>query len=203
MGRVYEGVGPAWAKYNESGVGNCMKRGKRVSFEGPWFYSYGTTVASYHTGPGGNKFVLISSNRWSVSTTSHQSHAARSANVPVFHVPYISSGKDTHDMNMDCLIRDFMNVEVKRAKAGWKPGEWRYPEERCESALRKEWGELARYKRLSGSTVELPNIENLIVEVAAERQRRRDEFYDPKAVARRARASARKEARKALRLIEE
>ena len=199
MARVYDGVGKAWAKYNERGEGRGHKRSKRVSFDGAYFYSYYTMVACYHTGVGGRKYVTVSSGKWSKSTSQHQSHAAWAANVPVFWVPHISSGMQ--DDNMDCLVRDFL-ADVATAKAAWKGNSWSYSDERVESTLRDKWDKLARYKHITGASVDLPNFQQILIEVDTHRQRARAEFYAPKAVERRERTKARREAKKALNLAE-
>lgn len=203
MGRVYGGVGPAWAAYNEKGVGRGSKRSARVSFEGRVIYSYSTAIACYHTSASGEKYVLMSSNHWSRSTSSHMSHAGGSARVPVFRVRHIGlhgEGGDMHNLNLEILIAGFMEA-VAQAENAWKGSNWWTSDDNWHDWLGGRHSPLVEYKRLTGATLELPDLHRTIGQVDAERQRRRAEFFAPKAVERRERQKARREAMKALKLL--
>lgn len=75
-------VAHLWANQAQSHA-----RAGNVSFVGDAFVSYNTTIARILTAPNGQRWAVISSGRWSVSTSRHQSYAVRAAS----HLPSIRS----------------------------------------------------------------------------------------------------------------
>ena len=197
MGRVYGYVGDKWADYNERGEGRGAKRDTRVSFEGRHLYSYATLVAAYHVNEKGQKYVLATSRRYSVSTSSHVRACVGSCTVPVFYVPEVlapnrpDNGKHLWDM---------IEAHILTAKRTWK-------NENCEVYYRElvvRWfNEFLKFCDITGFDRALTNYRSIYIihdEIIKHIQDKRAEFFSSKNIEKRERAAARRAAKKALQL---
>jgi hypothetical protein len=199
MGRIYEHVPAAWASHNENGTYPSSKMGKRVSFSGTAYTSYHTVVARYHDGPCG-KFVLMTNNKYSVSTGSHKTAARQSANVPVFEVPYIGAwggwsretpmtDKERHVANLSYL---WGLVDVQAMIRRWRSmmGDTWFREHNLGS-LGRAWDNCLHYAWMADIEFTPPIPRERCIEWArVEIEARIEAWNDPVAVAKRERARA-------------
>lgn len=202
--RTYENVGPAWARYNADKGGRPGKQGKRVSFNGRAFYSYNTVVAMFHTNADGQKYVLTTSRHYSRSTSSHIGYAAQHARnygMQVFSVSDIGGFGDPpdHEGNLGSMMV-YLHDRMARIIKRWNSPRWWYHEEHIwKQHLADLYFKMRDYRDVTLTRFTLPLFDDLCSEVRTERQRRAEAFADPKAVKRRERSRARREALKALR----
>ena len=191
MGRVYEGVGEAWVAFNEGHNTRYCKNGKRVSFNGADLFSYTTVVARYKESEKGDKYVIATNRKYSVSTSSHISNCVGKCTVPVFY---------TYDIWVDdAMILGGMeinfNSHIHTAIKGWKRDWWDWSAYLC-----RMHREIVEFCQLTGLKHNLPPINEVCAKISMEREERKAAFDDPKAAAKRERDHARREAKKALQI---
>lgn len=150
-------------------------------FDGPTIYSYGShfPIASHVSNERGERAVLFTIARYSVTTSAHCSAVASAipANVPVFHVPHVRgtwSEAPSHSDNTESYLSRISELLAKASRARTHR-EWH---EREALGLREE---LRRYIAFFGlSDIAVPNSENLdalsswIAAHEKEEQRRKD-----------------------------
>lgn len=198
--RTYAPVAKRWAEYNETGEGRNQRKIKSLSFCNNILYSYSTPVAVYQTSSTGLKYVLMTSRRWSLTTTAHLNMARGYVNVPLFRTEWIGAHqgiwkpmKDVHASNLLQMFDRLENVKAEEMKRWKSPDDWQF-------SVNRAYEDIILYAKLTGH----PLPENFwpqhahIDQVAAERLRRMKAYENPKAVERRRRVAARKEAYRAL-----
>lgn len=221
MSRSYNGVGKAWARFNEHGEGKGHKQDRdRISYSGYGLWSWGTVVGKYHKNSRGEPYVLITSRRYSVSSSSHISHAGGWVKVPKFSVPAIGhpggwNNNDwfhmgtVHAFNMAHLADEFVNFchavelafhqdappELKASQRGWMLEDGRWQE-----SLRQLDARIWSYAEICETPLPADRrpVGEILEDVAARRQARYAAFYNPDAVYKRARSRAKRLAIKAL-----
>jgi hypothetical protein len=180
---AYEGRKPRSHGYNTN-----------VGYGDACFISYSTVVAEYHAMPRG-KVVLITTAKWSNTTQRHIASARRHVTVPIFYVP--EHQHPLHVRNIDYMrqaVHEAAADYVKRWKAQWgaaSEGTWRYQ-------LRATAERFNQYVKAMDIDEPAFRVEELIGEVEQARGVKRAAYEDPKAVAKRKRARARKLAAAAL-----
>lgn len=191
MGRVYEGVGEAWAAFNEGRNTRDRKTGKRVSFFRSELFSYTTCVARYQTAESGDKYVIATNRRYSMSTSSHISNCVGNCTVPVFYTYDIWAADN---VILAALVGSFNNAVIDAVK-GWKKVWWDWSYYLCH-----QYREIAEFCRLTGQEHGLLPINEITASVQMDREEKQAAFEDPKAVAKRERDYARRQAKLALKI---
>lgn len=86
-------------------------KSKSMSFAGPKLYSYGAIIGRFIDTIDGRRAVLLSNQKWSVTTSAHQSLASRAVppSILTFYVPYMGEGYNPpdHVKNLESLISDY------------------------------------------------------------------------------------------------
>lgn len=232
-GRGYRPVGLKWVCFNE---GTKYYKNKKanvrqarvggVSFFEDTYYSFNTPVMKYHDGPHG-KFVLITSQTFSQTTTSHVNVGMHSITVPSIRVPFIGapggwsdepsymSMYDRDKGNMaylwfritqlrDKLIRRYRDMDYDGKPYEQTPWPARYYNDGYTSwdgMFRPLYSDLFAYQR-NNTGAELPAgympQNELIPHIKQVREEKYRAWSDPKAVQKRERSRARKLLTKAL-----
>jgi hypothetical protein len=206
-----------WASYNEGRYTKKDRGGSNsIRYEGPILFSYRTPVARYW-GDGKSGYVLFTNTKFGVTTTHHMNMAKRAVNgakYPCFEVPHINQPNEQD--NIDKLVNDVVEAERTAIKyyknrsdydtsvfdrnrtdhvnglgkmPHWFAGAIANAYHRAET-----FSALAKVK----PTFKLKSLERELEEVIKLRDEQWVIFMDPKAVARRERAAARREAKIAL-----
>jgi hypothetical protein len=200
----------AWREYNEEDcTGKNAASAGSVSFNRQVLYSYHMPIACYHLSPIAYRdgFVLVSSRSPSITTSRHISNARRESAWRKFSVPDIGviggypmgSLTTIHDANIAFMLGR-MDATAKQAIGCYKQrdssNQWLI------NSIADQHANLAEYVYLAAAGVELPDLDDILRGVHEERERLWVQWSDPKAVARRERAAARREAIKALNIGE-
>jgi hypothetical protein len=187
-------VAARWAAHNEQRAFGTRKpraqgRYGNASYEGRKLYSYSANIATYLEGMG-SSYVVFTPKHWSLTTNRHVKDAMFCVGVPKFVVPCLGNSEDEIKTNVEYLTNELREYQTNAIE---KWSSWRYGDVNVEHALLQLWLTLENYCKLTGG--EHHHLESL-AEVQAfvdeERQRRKDIFYNPKSVAKRERARARR-----------
>jgi hypothetical protein len=172
------------------------RKAGNLSYDGPTLYSYSTAIAHIH-GPNkrGERFVLMTDRRYSVTTAAHKS-AARSAvsHLPLLEVPHFRPRSRTeHAENYAYVLRrmDDAVSKAQRAMSVWRANDCR----RVHAELRELLGQ---YDAFFGLRRKAPGMKELEFNAAASRAWR-IENPDPESADKRERAKATRKAAAAIR----
>jgi hypothetical protein len=184
-----------WALHNEKKEKKTDGRGSTVSYDGPVLYSYRTAIARYH-----DKAVLVSSHNYGPTTSHHAVMARRFAGLPVFTVPDISGSK--HQENIEHLrteLTDTMDRAVRyyKNRDGWES--WLMHSITAAHEHVMDYCKAFAVK----PAVKVKPLDTILREVVADRDAKWAAWIDPKAIEKRERAAARREAKQALGLNNE
>jgi hypothetical protein len=95
------------------------RKAGNISYDGPTLYSYTTAIAHIHSNKAGERFVLMTQRRYSM-TTACQKSAARSAvsHLPLVEVPHIRpAGAREHGENLDAIFAQGAEMLAKAQRA--------------------------------------------------------------------------------------
>jgi hypothetical protein len=124
-------------------------------FIGDTIYSYGShfAIAKHVSNDRGQRAVLFTTARYSVTTAGHCSAVARAIppTVPVFHVPEVTAGLSSHDVNVQSYIHRITGVLTKEKRARVN----RYWHQQQALTLREELNSYLAFFDLS-TTIALP-----------------------------------------------
>lgn len=182
-----------WAAFNEGDVSvSAYRRSGSVSYECEGFYSYSTLVARYYGGAD-RRYVLLTSFKHSVTTAHHISQARRAASVPCFVVPYVGAA-DIPAMHKDNL-RHLLDGMAETERAAVRNFKHRSSTPYHIERLLQQQIDVLNYCRLTGTRHRhvLP-ADKLKQRVEDAVNAKCTAYTDPKAVTRRVRAAARREA---------
>lgn len=111
-------VGHLWA-HQSQGYARSTSRGN-VSFNGPTFYSYSTPIGYIETNKHGETAYLITTRRYSV-TTSGKHMPAMTGAIPsgaiVFHVKDVVTGRGSHAARLEEYANRISEIEAKIPRA--------------------------------------------------------------------------------------
>ena len=200
-----------WRDYNET---DCTGRSEadagNISFSRQVLWSYRMPIACYHLSPiaGRSGFVLVSSYSPSITTSRHVSYARRESEWPKFSVPQIgcSSGgypspealREVHGFNVKYMLGE-INTTANAATSSYR-SEHNVTQSWFVDYVATQHANVAEYVYLTAAGIELPDLDDILNRMHAERERKWLAYHDPKAMARRERSWARREAIKALNL---
>jgi hypothetical protein len=188
--RARDDIAYLWARWNETGEGSSSRSKGSVSFERERFISYATPVARYYE-IDRQKFVLITTFKHSVTTSSHIGAAVEAVNVPVFDVEKIGMGYgnltmlDHLDNARDLYAR--LEKEIERTKR-WRGG-WDNTSYLLEN-IERLWDQCQHYVNLTGVKFQLRPRREMIDEAAAGRALAKARWYE--GAPKRERAAAKK-----------
>jgi len=188
-----------WAAHNEEraiSTGVHTRRPKAcggsgsTTYVGRKFYSYSTVVASYHTSPSGKRYVVLTSNQYSPTTTRHMHNvsAAAAQNNKVFRVPYMDDDEFSIRENTNFLFEQ-ARQDLEEAKLKWK---YDLPWEEVATNL---FNRAVDYTIITDSITAgyVPwNLGDEIAEVRGYRNVKRATYNHPTQIAKRERARARR-----------
>jgi len=207
-------VAKRWRDYNEEGGKHWHSKTGYLEFEYQVIRSYRTPIACYHMPRvSGKGFVLIYSvhlnSPWG-TFAHHVGTAARTVTWEKFYVPNIgtlggmaspSALKDAHALNIKWMlesIESMASAGIKQFKQRGYDGYGSMPQ--ITSWIMQKLADIENYMAATGAEHELPEPHDIFKRMADEREKLWVKWIDPKAVARRERAHARREAIKALNL---
>jgi hypothetical protein len=183
-------VAMRWALHNEGRLSFPNCRSASMRYIGPILYSYHTPIAVYHA-----DYVLVTSLKYSITTANHIRMARRfAAGFEVFEVPYVEG--TYHDGNADHLH----NLLLEKADGWVKWFKNRANNTHMHDAIAGAHTTLSDYIKRTGAKTAMPvlPLEEVIDDMVRRRDAKWDKFMDPKAVMRRERAAARRDAKRAL-----
>jgi hypothetical protein len=192
--RTTQEVAYRWALHNEQRKMNtgkapkCRGRYGNTSYEGRDYFSYSTRVAAYHEGKHG-LYVVFATKHWSLTTNRHIKHAKYWIDVPIFEVPCLSGTEVDINLNVEYLCRQLRVFQIDAIEK-WKT--WAYSDANVTHKLLQLYMTLMNYCAVTGVAHDMPPLEEMQEHIFAERNRRKNIFHDPKAVAKRERARARR-----------
>jgi hypothetical protein len=192
----------AWVDHNQRGAERASARTHHFMFRGPILFSYGDPLACYHTGPTARLFVLLPRQRIKAGAgwgnRSHWAEAYSAVGTPKFRVANINieGSPKVHEANLLQMYADFKQAEDELI-GNFKKWEGRVSDTEVWS-LRQDHESISHYIACAGIDSEPPDIEQRIEHVRYERMKRWYQYMDPKMVAKRERAAARKLARELL-----
>jgi hypothetical protein len=113
-------VAHVWAQDNDY----PEMRSKSMRMYGDSIYSYNALIGRFVTSPRGNRIALLSSNQWSVTTSSHQSEVWSAVHhKTIFKVPNLQNDSGSVEVNVNFFLReitDALNKSIKsRKNARW------------------------------------------------------------------------------------
>lgn len=157
-----------WAQQNQP-----EGRGSNLFFDGPTIYSYGRhfPIASYVINPAGERAVLFTSRRYSVTTSKHIAYVRGSwdTSLPVFYVENASADylPYVHAENMRVFRADVVQQTEKAYRANK-----RYRADRIDATLRAvaKANEYAAFFQLA-ERIEAPSFSDEMIATARETQR--------------------------------
>lgn len=206
-------LGKAWVAHNTGEYPRDQREKGNVRYHAGILYSRSTPVARFHTMPGtaGRKYVLAQSKSYSPSTSRQIGRCTspcHHAGVPVFHVPNIGaqggwsnepglSTPELHAANFAHMLAEYKEWIEKIVR-------------RWQSNSGYTWGidhlnrlhhHMVHYATVTGtSSVTLLPLDQTTADIYRRMAARFTAYNDPKAVAKRERAYARKMALKAFEL---
>jgi hypothetical protein len=104
-------VAHVWAQDNDY----PEMRSNSMSMSGDSIYSYSARIGRFVTSPRGNRIALLSSNKWSVTTSSHQSEVWHAVHhKKIVYVPDLDNDLRT---NVEYYLREITNAFNKSIKS--------------------------------------------------------------------------------------
>lgn len=201
-GRNHASAAHRWAAYNEDrdlANGKAPKsscRYGRVGYEGDDFISYSTVVARYKENSKGERYAVFLT--WpSLSTTQHLDYAHRACRVPQFTVESLAGGAWQIGENIRVMLHD-IDVFGEKAKRNWKAHWGEFTHDRWQAQMVSMIGKAEDYAKITEWEGTVPDYAETIAAINKHRIEKCEKFMDPKAVAARERARAR---RAALRIL--
>lgn len=197
-------VAHVWAQQTqESG----RSHNGNFSFTGPTLYSYATPIARIVLGANGQRVALLTSKTYSITTTAKHVHPARRAvrhDMPAFTVPFIGErrgrnqvdSEDEAEMHAGNMAH-FAARYAERIAKMMKAREWHNPA----SELHSLYGVEREYALCFGLAEPERATDVDVQPVLARFTRLRAAENDPAAVAKREKERARREARKAEKMV--
>jgi hypothetical protein len=213
-GVTIEGIVDLWRNYNELDLDKPnYRRSGHLEFSRQVLVSYNIPIACYHQPRWGkSRYVLILSepvnSPWN-TVVRHKNIALRTVNCTRFLVPSVgASGRyaspsaleQAHADNLKWFakaINGLADAAIKEFRHHPDEGQWGSLS-RVQNWVLDKYSEAGRYMDITGAEFELPPRDKVMQRIAEERERLWVQWSDPKAVARRERALARREAVKAL-----
>jgi len=188
-----EKVVSAWVDHNQRGKKLDHAHTDNIGFTRRILRSYGTPIACYHTGPTHRIFALFREFEMrGQAAHRHASMAYFKVGVPRIRVANVNieDSMKVHEDNLVQMYADFSTKEENcvrsfRVGEGQLTDGWR-------SMLANAHEEIADYVRVAGIDACPPELEGRMEHVLYERMKRWDAWMEPKMVARRERAAARK-----------
>jgi len=205
-----------WRRYNEeAGVINHLRSGY-LDFTYQVLKSYNNVpIACYHPprfASNKNGYVLIlydtPATPWA-TLSQHKRMAARAVTFDKFFVPHIGTHgglrspealKEAHELNGKWLVyqlNELADASIKQFRMHDDRGQWGSMS-RVIEWVRQQYTAIEHYKATTGAEFDTPLSDVVIRRIIGEREKNWLRWSDPKAVAQRARALARREAIKAL-----
>jgi len=197
MGMSNHNVATRWVGHNTGRAGKHRDhaQGSSMHFQGPCIYSYRTAIGRFY-----DKYVLLRLNAWGVTTARHINIAAgRAYGVkPVFHVPSIGFNEEiNHKENVEYLQRELRNDQTLAVRHFKNSSDGSMPYWESDR-VRRTYGELAHYCQLNSLPMEVDTLDDILASINELRHAKWLSYHDPKAVAKRERAQARRQAKIAL-----
>ena len=197
-----EKVVAAWVDRNQRGMKGDHGHTDNISFTGRVLSSFGCPIACFHTGPTSRMYVLFSKETerrksgWRISN--HGTLAYSNVGVPKFRVTDININDEIaiHENNLLQMYADFkqheddcirhFRVEEGRMPIGYK------------AELTNMHADIRHYIDVAGIDSCPPSLETRLDHVQYQRMKRWDNWMEPRKVAKRERAAARKLAKEML-----
>jgi hypothetical protein len=204
---IYE-LGVNWRDHNMGGYSRPNRKKGNVSYEGPTLYSRTTPVARFHTSSIRQKYILIQSRRYSISTDQQISKCIR-YDIPAFRVPNIgatggwsaeiswSVPELMHKANLEYLVSVVEAFEHEAIK-GYRSGSYPFSDSYWHKRLIELCEVVHKYEFMSGVKAELEGISHIGQRIEKARAAKLAVYDSPINVAKRERAAARRLAKKAL-----
>jgi hypothetical protein len=197
MGSNYN-VARRWAGHNMGTNPSRWKdyaNGSSMKYQGPCIYSYRTAIGRWY-----NDYVLIRLNSWGVTTARHINIAAGYVYgvKPVFRVPSIGfEAEINHGENVEYLKRELRNDQTLAVRHFKNSSDGSMPYWESDS-IRRTYGTLAHYCQLNHLPTGIDTVDEILTSINELRRAKWLSYHDPKAVAKRERAQARRQAKIAL-----
>lgn len=183
-------VAHVWAQRSQP-TGRTATR--NVSFEGDNFYSYAARIARFVEAKDGQPVVLLSTRKWSTTTSAHQSMVAGATRqYTQFLVPALDVSADDHHANLVDLKKRY-DAEIARLKrkAERPAQDWQWHD------LDRLHTQLHDYQVCFGVAIVHDDYDDVIAEVHKHWDAKDVRLADPKVAARRERERERRAAAEA------